>query len=230
MLAIIPARKGSKGLKNKNIKLINKKPLISYTIEAAIKSSKITEIFISTNDLRVIKIASSYNINTPFLRPNKLATDKSPAIEAYLDSIEKLNMNLKKKYRNFVVLLPTSPLRSVNDIDKAIEVFQKKKADSVISMSMSHQPIEWHKKISKNYKVDKTFNSKKSVSNRQNLEKTFVPNGSIYVFNYNFLKNSKNYYGNKTYAYIMPKIKSYDIDDKTDFEIVKKFLIKKNEK
>lgn len=127
MLAIIPARKGSKGLKNKNIKLINKKPLISYTIEAAIKSSKITEIFISTNDLRVIKIASSYNINTPFLRPNKLATDKSPAIETYLDSIEKLNMNLKKKHKNFVVLLPTSPLRSVNDIDKAIEVFQKKK-------------------------------------------------------------------------------------------------------
>ena len=120
MLAIIPARKGSKGLPNKNIKRIKNKPLISYTIEAALKSKKIDNIFISTNDKRIISIAKNYKLNIPFMRPDELATDNSPAIKTYLHTIKKLEKIYKKNIKNFVVLLPTSPLRSTKDIDNSI--------------------------------------------------------------------------------------------------------------
>ena len=108
MLAIIPARRGSKGLKDKNIKLINNKPLICYTIEAAIKSKKVKDIFISTDDKRIVKIAKKYNIKIPFLRPKKLSSDTSPVIQTYLHTVDYLNKRKKKKINNFVVLLQTA--------------------------------------------------------------------------------------------------------------------------
>lgn len=227
MLAIIPARKGSKGLPNKNIKRIKNKPLISYTIEAALKSKKIDNIFISTNDKRIISIAKNYKLNIPFMRPDELATDNSPAIKTYLHTIKKLEKIYKKNIKNFVVLLPTSPLRSTKDIDNSIELFFKKKANSVISMSEANHPVHWHKNLKGEGKINSLFKNNLSTMNRQKLKKTYIPNGSIYVFDYNFLKKKMNYYGHKSYAYIMPKLKSYDIDDFEDFEIVKYILSNK---
>lgn len=226
MLAIIPARKGSKGLKGKNIKLINNKPLISHTIEAALKSKKVKDIFISTDDKRIVQIAKKYNIKIPYLRPKRLASDRSPAIQTYLHTIDYLNKNKKEKIKNFVVLLPTAPLRKPKDIDNAISLFFKKKADSVISMCKTHHPIEWQKKIDKKKKIKSIFKDLKSTYNRQKLKTTYLPNGSIYVFNYKFLKKKLNYYSKKSFAYVMPKISSYDIDDKLDFEIIKNILNK----
>ena len=230
MLAIIPARKNSKGLKDKNIKLINGKPLIAYTIEAAIKSKYIYKVFISTDYERIIKIASKYKIKIPFLRPKRFATDKSPAIKTYLYTVQKLNKVNPTKVKNFIVLLPTSPLRNFHDIDNSIKLFYKKKADSVVSMCKSHQPIEWQKYLSQQKRIGPIFNKKKSIYNRQLLTPTYVPNGSIYVFKYECLKKNLNYYSKNSFAYLMPKIRSYDIDDKIDFEIIKNFLKKNNRK
>ena len=140
------------GVKKKNIKLINNKPLISHTIEAALKSKKVKDIFISTDDKRIVQIAKKYNIKIPYLRPKRLASDRSPAIQTYLHTIDYLNKNKKEKIKNFVVLLPTAPLRKPKDIDNAISLFFKKKADSVISMCKTHHPIEWQKKIDKKKK------------------------------------------------------------------------------
>ena len=122
--------------------------------------------------------------------------------------------------------MPTAPLRKPKDIDNSIKLFIKKKADSVISMCQTHHPIEWQKKIDKKKKIKSIFKDIKSTYNRQKLKSTYLPNGSIYVFNFNFLRKKLNYYSKKSFAYIMPKITSYDIDDKLDFEIIKNILNK----
>src|SRR5699024_5514424 len=139
MIAIIPARGGSKGLPGKNIRLLNGKPLISYTIIEALNSEKISRVIVSTDDTQIAEIAIQYGAEVPFLRPDYLSTDTSKAIDNYTYTIERLNdegVNLAP-INNFVVLQPTSPLRTRNDIDKAINLFYEKKADSVISVNKS---------------------------------------------------------------------------------------------
>ena len=127
MIAIIPARSGSKGLKNKNLKLINGIPLVAYPILAAKKAKLIKRIILSTDSKKIAKIGKKYGAEVPFLRPKKLATDNSMAMDAYFYTIEKINKNEKSNINEFVVLSPTSPLRTANDIDKAIKIFKKKK-------------------------------------------------------------------------------------------------------
>ena len=230
MLAIIPARKGSKKIKNKNRRLINRKPLISYTIEAALKSKYISQLLVSSDDKEIIKIASQYNIDTPFLRPKKISLDKSEMKQVIIYNIEKLTKLKKKKIHEVILLQPTSPLRTSKDIDLAIKLFKKNKADSVIAVKKVDIPHKWLLNLGKKNKL-KLKNSNLNMStNRQSYETLYIPNGSIFIFNYNFLKKSKNYYGKRTYGYIMPKVKSFDIDDQTDFQIEEGFLKKNYEK
>ena len=128
MVAIIPARGGSKGLPGKNIKNLNGKPLIEWTIEAALKSKCIDKVVISTDDTNIASISENAGATVPFLRPQDLATDHSLAIDVYLYTIDKLIENTSKKYSSFIVLQPTSPLRNSDDIDNAVELFNVKKA------------------------------------------------------------------------------------------------------
>jgi N-acylneuraminate cytidylyltransferase/CMP-N,N'-diacetyllegionaminic acid synthase len=226
MLCIIPARGGSKGLKNKNILPFNGKPLIYYTIQSALNSKKITKIIVITDSLKIAKISRKFGAEIPFLRPKRLSTSNSLAIDTYIYTINKL----KKKnifIKEFIVLLPTSPLRNSVDIDNAINLFKNKKADSVISMKELECPLAWSKKISENYLIKSSNKFFKSNFNRQYYQKTFVPNGAIYIFNSQKLLKYKSYYFKKTYAYLMSKKKSIDINDIIDFKIAE-FLKKKN--
>ena len=222
MLAIIPARKGSKGLKNKKKLIISKLPLIAHSIKSAKKSKYISRVIVSTDCKDIARISKKYGAEVPFLRDKKLAKDTSMVMDAYFEVIKKIdNKNIIK---NFVSLLPTSPLRSHRDIDNAIKLFLKKKADSVISMTEAYYPIDWNHYVSKDKRVKTLSSNLDAVSNRQNLKKTFIPNGSIYVFNYDILKKTRKYYHKKTYAYLMPPEKSIDIDNKLDFELAKKYF------
>ena len=128
ILGIILARGGSKGIKNKNIKLINGKPLIYWTIKSAMKSKKLSKVILSTDSKKIALIGKKYNLNVPFIRPSKLAKDNTPSV----DAIEHALNFLKKSGEEFefvVLLEPTSPLRSVQDIDKSINKIIMKKAD-----------------------------------------------------------------------------------------------------
>ena len=155
MIAIIPARGGSKGLPNKNIKLLLNKPLIAYTIEAAKQAKLISEIIISTDSEEIAQIALNFGAKCPFLRPKHLATDNSLSIDNYIHLISELNKGRKNKIEEFIVLQPTSPLRSHTDIDNAINLFKEKQADSVISYTPEKHPIAWHKYLdSENKFVD----------------------------------------------------------------------------
>ena len=153
MLCIIPARADSKGLKNKNILKFNKKPLIYYTIKAALKSKKIKRVVVITDSKKIANISKKIGAEVPFLRPKKLASSSSMVIDTYSYVIERLNKGNKKKIDEFISLLPTAPLRDFKDIDNAINLFKRKKADSVISMTEANYPIHWNKLLKRDNKI-----------------------------------------------------------------------------
>lgn len=231
MLAIIPARGGSKGIPAKNIKNLCGKPLIAYTIEAAIAASSIDRVILSTDDLEIARVSSEYDVEIPFMRPKELSQDDSLAIDNYIYTIDRLNTEYTNNYEEFIVLLPTAPLRSAQDIENAVELFYEKKADSVIScVEMIHPPY-WAKKIDTSGKIQDYFSSKVRIDNRnrQEYDKAYIPNGAIYIFKHSLLKGTYSYYTENTYAYVMPRERSIDIDTIHDFEYVE-YLMRANER
>ena len=226
MLAIIPARCGSKGLPGKNIKDLYEKPMIAYTVEAALKSKHIEDVIISTDCREIEGVAKNLGAQSYFLRPDFLASDTAKAIDNYIYTIDRLNDEFGYKIEDFIVLQPTSPLRLTCDIDKAIEMFKRKGADSVVSFTEESHPIKWHKYISKEGKFENIFNE--TLLNRQDYQVSYFPNGAIFVFNYELIKR-KLYYSDNSYAYIMPRSRSIDVDTLEDFKYAEFLMGKKND-
>ncbi len=227
MIAIIPARSGSKGLPGKNIRLFNNIPLICHTIECAQKSKNITRVVVSTDDDEIASISRNYGAEVPCLRPAKLASDTSMAMDAYLHMIDFISQKSLTSIEAFLALLPTVPLRESIDIDNAIQIYRDKDADSVISVTESPVPIYWYRKINAEGILVDYKNDFDATLNRQEVEITYIPNGAVYVFNTEKLRSSREYYLEKTYPYIMPKERSIDIDTLSDFEYAE-YLFKKN--
>jgi|SRR5690606_37137647 len=214
MLAIIPARGGSKGLPGKNIKPLLGKPLIAYTIEAALAVPAITKVFVSTDDPAIASIAVELGAECGQLRPAYLATDSARAVDVYTHVLEQF-VNIGEHFNEVVILQPTSPLRTSGNIIEAIELFQEKDADSVISYCEEHHPIVWHKYITREGKFEEIFGS--HINNRQEERKSYYPNGAIYIFKKELLTSGMYYTGN-SYAYIMSREVSVDIDTMFDFK------------
>ncbi|MCV6610682.1 MAG: acylneuraminate cytidylyltransferase family protein [Amphritea sp.] len=225
MIAIIPARGGSKGLPGKNIRSLSGKPLIAYTIEAAIQSRAVTRVVVSTDCHEIADVAKLYGAEVPFLRPDELSTDSANAIDVYVYMIEKLGDSMAQSgdLESIVVLLPTCPMRNAKDIDEAISIFKEKKADSVISHTEEAHPIRWHKYIDREGKISNIF--EETLRNRQEEVPTYYPNGAIYVFKSDILRKGA-YYSEKSYAYLMPRKRSVDIDTIDDFEYAE-FLMRR---
>lgn len=218
MLAIIPARGGSKGLPGKNIKNLCGIPLICHTIKAALASNLVSRVVVSTDDSDIASIAKDCGAEVPFIRSIDLAGDDSMAMDVYLDMVDKITIEKSQPVESFVALLPTAPLRVSEDIDKAICIFNDKNADSVISVTESMIPVQWHRKITSDGVLCDYFPGNDSLLNRQKLEETYVPNGAIYIFRSEILRTTRQYYTKKTYPYIMPRNRSVDIDEMMDFE------------
>ena len=219
ILGIILARGGSKGIKNKNIKLINGKPLIYWTIKSALKSKKLSKVILSTDSKKIALIGKKYNLNVPFIRPSKLAKDNTPSV----DAIEHALNFLKKSGEEFefvVLLEPTSPLRSVQDIDKSINKIIMKKADSLVSVCRTDalNPLFLFKKKKGFLKPVKI--SKKKYLRRQDLEPTYFIEGTIYISKVNSILKQRTFCHNKTIGYEVPKWKSIEIDDNFDWMVV----------
>ena len=142
LLAIIPARGGSKRLPRKNILDLAGKPLIAWTIEAALNSKYIDRIVVSTDDQEIANISIKYGAEVPFLRPKSLATDDASSIDTVINVLGEVEI-INQHYEYIVLLQPTSPLRTEIDIDKAIELLEKKSADSVISVCEVDHPSHW---------------------------------------------------------------------------------------
>lgn len=215
MIAIIPARGGSKGLPGKNIRHMNGKPLIAYTIEAALHAKTIDRVVLSTDDEEIARIGMEFGAEVPFMRPAELASDTAMAVDNYIYTIDRLEKESRVAIEAFVVLQPTSPLRIIEDIDGAVTMFKEKDADSVISYCKEAHPVFWHKKIDENNRLIDLFET--TIANRQEMPVTYYPNGAVYVFRTAMIRN-RRYYTDKSYAYIMPRSRSVDIDFIEDFE------------
>lgn len=225
MFAIIPARGGSKGLPGKNKMLLNGKPLISYTIEAAIKAKNISEVIVSTDDEKIAEISKEYGACVPFIRPDYLSGDDAGAVDVYLHAIEYLIKERNEKVDKFSVLLPTAPLRNDKHIDEAIMIFEREHAYSLISVCEAEIPPSWYYIVNGNRRlINAGFDESKALSNRQDNRQYYVPNGAIYILDYEGLKNSRTYYSKNTIPYIMRHEDSIDIDSLIDFQFAE-FLI-----
>lgn len=226
-LAIIPARSGSKGIKDKNIKELNGKPLIAYTIEVARKSKIFEDIVVSTDSEKYADISKKYGALVPFLREEKLSGDQASSLDVILDVLEKMKQ-LGKEYDTLILLQPTSPLRTEEDLKQAYEFYLEKKASAVVSVcEMEHSPL-WANTLPLSKKID-NFLRDIGNKNRQQLEKYYRINGAIYIVNVEYFKKYKNFYQEDSYAYIMSRENSIDIDEEIDFKIAE-YLIKEKEK
>ncbi|MBD1558474.1 acylneuraminate cytidylyltransferase family protein [Vibrio sp. S9_S30] len=224
MLAIIPARGGSKGLPGKNTRMLCDKPMIGYSIQEALKSRFITDVIVSTDDQSIYDLSIELGAKESFLRPAHLAADDSIAIDNYKYTLKRLENSTRKKIDSFVVLQPTSPLRIVEDIDGAIDVFLDKDADSVISYCREDHPIFWHKFMNENGMLESVFSDER-LANRQEYRESYYPNGAVYVFKHELVAQGL-YHGSKTFPYIMPRSRSVDIDTLEDFEYAE-YLMRK---
>ena len=222
ILAIIPARGGSKGLKNKNIKNLNGKPLISYTINASIKSKYITKTVVSSDKKKILNIAKRYKADI-LKRPKKYAVDKSSSEVVVRHTLKELKK--QKLIFDYIILLqPTSPLRDQNDIDKAFKLFFKTKATSLISVKNIDNKILKAFIETKDGYIKGISNNKYPFMPRQNLPKTYISNGAIYIIKVKKFLKSNSFFTNKTVSYIMNYMKSLDIDTQEDFDNIEKLI------
>lgn len=222
--AIIPARKGSKRLPNKNQLALSGKPLIAWTIEAAKESKFIDEIIISTDDEHIMKIAEQYGIPTPFKRPKTLSEDGSKTIDVLLHAIN--YFNIKETNKTVTLLLqPTSPLRNHSDIDNSIEMLDKK-TKAIVSVCETEHPPLWSNTLPTNLSM-RSFLSKEILNKRsQDLPTYYRLNGAVYVAETDYLVKNYGFFGPQTKAYIMPIKRSVDIDTELDFlftEVILKY-------
>lgn len=220
MLVVIPARGGSKGVPGKNIKELHGKPLIAYTIEAALHAQGIHRVVVSTDSKEIAEVARRYGAEVPFLRPAYLADDTASAVDVYIHIAEYMMEQFGEDMSKFMVLLPTAPLRDEGNIEEALAFWKEKKASTLISMTEADVPISWYYvQNDRGYIENAGFDSANAINNRQVNRKYYIPNGAIYILDYNLLKKGRTYYDDNTVAYIMNKEKSIDIDTIWDFEI-----------
>ena len=222
-LAIIIARKGSKGLKNKNILNLNRTPLVAYPIIAAKKSKFIDKVIVSTDSKIIKNIAKHYKADIPFMRPKLLSGDKISSRAVVLHA---LNFFKKNESFDYVILLePTSPLTNFKDINKAIKILVNNEsyADSLVSIgkSTSQHPIFQFVKNNKNI-LKKLFYKKINYLNRQELNDVYYLDGSLYISKITKFIKIKDFLSNdRTIGLLLPKIKWFEIDDQLDFFVMK---------
>lgn len=221
ILGLIPARGGSKGIKNKNIVDLCGKPLIAYTIDAACNSSYIDNIVVTTDSENIAEISKKWGGEVPFLRPKELAEDTSTTLEAVLHAIRILE-NKGQLFDVLVLLQPTSPLRTTEDIDNAIRIFFEKDRQAVVGVSeVDDHPI-LVRTLGKKGKLEKLL-SLNSTCRRQDMLKYYRVNGSLYVNSIANLNLDTSFNDNEI-PYVMEKDHSIDIDEIQDLYMVEYYL------
>jgi len=228
ILGLIPARGGSKGLPRKNIKPLLGKPLIAWTIEQALASKYLDKVVVSTDDKEITEISKKYGAEIPFIRPKELAEDNAKGIDVVLHTIDWLKENDKKKQYDLIILLqPTSPLRKSDDIDRAIELLFLKEAKAIVSVcEVDHHPL-WANTLPEDGCMKDFIRKEIMNKNRQELPVFYRLNGAIYLAYCNYIKQYRSFIGENTFAYIMPRERSIDIDDEVDFGLAE-ILMKNN--
>jgi len=222
-LALIPARGGSKGLKDKNIRQLNNKPLLAYTIEAAKESRIFDRIIVSTDSEKIAAVALKYGAEVPFMRPKELATDTASSMDVLIYTIELLQES-NDKYDYVALLQPTSPLRTSQDIVGAVNLLIEKNANSVVSVcKVEHSPL-WSNTLPEDLSLKDFIRPEIRNLRRQDLPIFYRLNGAIYIVKVSYILESKDFFGQESYAYIMPVNRSVDIDTELDLVLAEVLL------
>jgi len=226
ILALITARSGSKRIPNKNIKKLYGKPLINWSIDVAKNIDDICDILVSTDSPIIAEIANNAGALVPWLRPEEMATDSSSSVDASLHALDWYQAEIGK-VDGLLLLQPTSPFRTEENIKKSIELFFKHKMKSVVSFStVSEHPL-WCYKLEKGSMKPFIVNNHEHLQS-QDLPPLYVLNGSIYLITPNELRKNKSFYKGNIIPYIIDSpMESIDIDNQWDWELAEMFCKKK---
>ncbi len=224
IVAIIPARAGSKGIPKKNVRCLAGKPLIAYTIEAALNSEVIDRVIVSTDSNEIADIAKSYGADVPFLRPPELSTDDASSFSVFRHAIEYLEKNESYPVDIGVLLQPTSPLRGAKRIDEVIEKILTSDCNSVITVCKTkhHHPY-WSFKMQDDELIPLMENVI-PINRRQLLPDVYAVNGAVYAIKRNVIFEQASFFGKNVRAIIMSEEESLDIDNYLDFFIAEMVL------
>lgn len=227
VLALVPARSGSKGLPGKNIRLLQGKPLLSWPIEAAKSSRYIDRVVISTDSPEFAKLAEDAGADAPFLRPQELSADTTPSIEFIVHALNTL-MASGDEYDYLVLLEPTSPLTEATDIDAALEVLlaNRRDADAIVSVAelASTHPAFAVRLDHRGLMTPYSALSFGQLPRRQDIEPLFSLDGSLYISSTDALHAKRSFCHDRTISHIMPHYKSHEVDDLVDFICIEAIL------
>ncbi|NOX66216.1 MAG: acylneuraminate cytidylyltransferase family protein [Chlorobi bacterium] len=226
ILAIIPARSGSQRLQNKNILPIAGKPMIVYTIEQALLSRHLEEVFVSTDDQEVADIAIRYGANVPFIRPKELSSNDATIFDVVKHAVEYLK-NSGRFFKYVLLLQPTSPLRESTHIDESIDLLEERNADGIISVCNIDHPLQWVNNLPENKSMVGFLRHDLKSRRSQDYEKLYRLNGAIYIAKVGpLLHNNSFFLESNIYAYVMDRLTSIDVDTDEDL-LLASLLIEK---
>lgn len=215
-MAFIPARGGSKGLPGKNIRNINGKPLLAWSIEAANRSDSIDEVYVSTDSIEIAEVARSFGAKVPYIRPAEISNDTAStesAVMHFVDWSKQQSLNIQ----NLILMQATSPFRHVGSIDRAMQKFLSEKADSLVTVCKTHK-FFWRNALQPNASYDIYQRPR-----RQDIlseDEVFYENGSFYITSLAVYEEIGNRLGGKISLFEMRPEESFEIDDLIDFKIV----------
>ncbi len=226
ILAVITARKNSNGLPGKNIKLLGGKPLILYTAEVAKKSKFITHLIVSTDDPEAARICSEAGVDVPFMRPAELALDTTPHLPVMQHAISFMENKLGIVFDYVVILQPTSPFRTADDIDKTIEKLISSGADSAVSLvevAAHEHPVKIKKMVDGDLITPYSVEEKEGMR-RQDFPTAYKRSGAVYCMRRDLFMKDNRLYGDKVAGHVVPKERSVDIDYLIDWVIAEYML------
>ncbi len=227
-LGVIPARGGSKGIPKKNIRPLAGLPLIIHTLKAAKASRRLTDCIVSSDDPKIIRLCKKYGGQAPFARPKSLATDRASSLSVLRHAVQFMEKKHGKPYRFVVLLQPTSPLRTAKDIDGCVRLLSSSKADSVISVCRVEDPHPGKMMQIENGLLQPLLPKwwREGVR-RQDLPPVFFLNGAVYVVRRDVLMRKNSLWGKKTMPYLMPAVRSVNIDSLQDIVLAETLLKRK---
>lgn len=217
-LGLIPARGGSKGIPRKNIKLLGGRPLIEWTIEAALQARSLAAVVVSTDDDEIAAVARRAGADVPFVRPERLARDDTPGVDLVLHALEEL-----PEFDAVVMLQPTSPFRSAADVDACTALAQRLHAPAAVSVTAPAKHPYWMYRLDERQRLQPLLDTP-LIPRRQDLPKVYALNGALYYAEASWLRQTRSFISTDTIAYVMPPERSHDLDLPTDWRVAE-FLL-----
>ena len=219
VLAVIPARGGSKGVPRKNIRPLLGKPLIAYTIEAALQCTLLDDVVVSTDDVEIAEVSCQLGAQVPFLRPPELAQDRAPSLPVVQHCVEAMEKQRTVRYDTIVMLQPTTPLRTSSDIEQGVRLLHETGADSVVSVTEvgGHHPFRMKRIVGDNLLINFIDQGFEDMRPRQELPPVYIRSGDLYIAKRSVVMEQNTLVGEHVRAVIIPPDRAVNIDTPFDF-------------